>query len=93
MMKAASLLCGVVVPLSLLAVCAVATAADVAGALKAQQGKRVTLVLGSGTELTGKLTAVDDDTATLSELSGKEFFDAVVDLDEVEAVVYRVRDR
>lgn len=74
---------GVLAPLS---------AGDLTERLKAHQGKRVTLVLASGTELSGKLTAVDKDTATLAELSGKEFFDAVVDLDHVQALVYRTRD-
>lgn len=59
--------------------------------LKPQQGKTVTLVLDSGTELTGKLAEVDAERVRLAELSGKEFFDAVVDLDQVQAVIFRAR--
>ncbi len=78
-----------------LAVSAPAQAADpdhdLAAVLASHQGKRVTLVLSSGTELSGTLTAVEGDIARLAELSGREYFDAVIDLDHVEAVVYRAR--
>jgi hypothetical protein len=62
-------------------------------ALKAQQGKRATVVLTSGTELTGKVSELTQDSVKLAELSGKEFFDAVVDLDQVQAVVFRAREQ
>ena len=62
-------------------------------ALKSREGKSITLVLNSGTELTGKLGEVTKESVRLTELSGKEFFDATVELDAVAAVVYRVRDR
>lgn len=62
-------------------------------ALKARQGKSATVVLASGTELTGKVTSLTQDGVRLSELSGKEFFDAVVDLDQVQAVVFRAREQ
>lgn len=62
-------------------------------ALVAREGKLVTVMLSSGSELTGKVAAVDGSSLRLAELSGKEFFDAVIALDQVEAVVYRVRDR
>lgn len=62
-------------------------------ALKAQQGKRATVVLTSGTELTGKVASLSQDSVKLAELSGKEFFDAVIDLDHVQAVVYRTREQ
>lgn len=62
-------------------------------ALKARQGKSATVVLTSGTELTGKVSSLTQDGVRLSELSGKEFFDAVVDLDQVQAVVFRAREQ
>ena len=62
-------------------------------ALIARQDKPVTVMLGSGQELSGKVKAVGGASLVLTELRGKEFFDAVVDLQDVEAVVYRVRDR
>ena len=57
--------------------------------LSAHQGKRVTLVLGSGTELTGTVALINGDIVQLRELSGKEYFDAVVALPGVTAVVIR----
>jgi hypothetical protein len=59
--------------------------------LAEQTGKRVTLKLDSGDELTGSVRGVGDRLVHLGELTGKEYFDAVVDLDEVAAVILRVR--
>lgn len=53
-------------------------------------GKSVTLKLDSGDELTGTVRSVGK-VVHLEQLGGKEFFDAVVDLDEVAAVVVRAR--
>ena len=61
--------------------------------LKERDGKVVTLVLASGLELSGKVSGVSNDSVKLSELRGKEFSDAVVDLDHVQAVVYRAREQ
>ena len=60
--------------------------------LAAQQGKRVTVRLKSGEELTGKVVTVGDKVVQLGELSGKEFFDAVISLKGIEAVIIRVRE-
>lgn len=62
-------------------------------ALQEREGKRATVVLNSGVEMTGVVASVSDDAVRLSELSGREFFDAVIDLDKVQAVVVRVRDK
>ena len=61
--------------------------------LERQVGKRVSLVLTTGPELGGVVTAVGDHSVHLSELSGREFFDAVVSLDRISAVVVRARGR
>jgi hypothetical protein len=58
--------------------------------LSAQVGKRVTLKLDSE-ELTGVVRSVGDHAVHLGDLTGREFFDAVVDLDEVSAVLIRVK--
>lgn len=65
---------------------------SVAVVLGAQQGKRVTVTLGSGEELTGKVVMVGDSVLHLGELAGKEFFDAVIPLSGIKAVVIRVRE-
>ena len=59
--------------------------------LTAYKGQRVTLRLRSGSELTGKAGEVNAEIVHLMELSGKEFFDAVVPLGKIEAVVIRTR--
>ena len=59
--------------------------------LSANQGKRVIVRLVSGGELTGKVGTVNSNVVHLIELSGREFFDAVVSLGQVEAVIIRTR--
>lgn len=59
--------------------------------LKAQKG-RVTVRLRSGQELTGSVRSVDTRLLHLGALAGKEFFDAVVPLDAIEAIVVRTKE-
>jgi len=59
--------------------------------LNAQKG-RVTVRLRSGQELTGNVRAVTGRLLHLGGLAGSEFFDAVVPLESVEAVIVRVRE-
>lgn len=60
--------------------------------LKGQKG-RVTLRLRSGQELSGTVHAVTGKLVHLGALSGREFFDAVVPLETIEAVIIRTRDK
>ncbi len=89
MNKLSGLFC--VLALALPASVALAGDDAVARTLKELDGKRATVVLASGTELTGKVANPTADSVKLVELSNKDFFDAVVDLDHVQAVVYRAR--
>ncbi len=57
--------------------------------IKSRQGKPTTLLLESGVELTGNVVSVGDDTVRLKALGGREFFDAEINLDKVQAVIYR----
>lgn len=57
----------------------------------AQKGKRVTLRLRSGQELTGLLRQSTDRLVVVGELTGKEFFDAVVPMEAIEAVIIRTK--
>lgn len=59
--------------------------------LEKHSGQRVTVKLDSGEELTGIVRSVGDKLVHLGELSGKEYFDAVIDHEEVAAVIVRVR--
>jgi hypothetical protein len=62
--------------------------------LKRLEGKPVRIRLaGSGEEVLGKLQKVGKELAHLSDLSGREFFDAVVRIDQVSAVAVQVRGR
>lgn len=60
--------------------------------LAAQKGKRVTVKLGPNDELTGVVKNVTPGVVHLSELAGREFFDAAVDLKAVKAVIVRTRN-
>ena len=61
--------------------------------LQKKPGAKATLQLISGQELSGKITAVGENAVHLSELTGKEFYDAVVRLDHISAVILHVRDK
>ena len=59
--------------------------------VSAQKGKRVTLRMRSGQELTGTLRQSTDRLVVIGELTGREFFDAVVPIDAIEAVIVRTK--
>ena len=59
--------------------------------ITAQKGKRVTLRLRSGQELTGTVRESNAKLVVLAAVSGRESFDAVVSLDAVEAVLVRTK--
>lgn len=60
--------------------------------LKAQNGKRVTLKLRSNQELTGIVRTSSARLVQLGAVSGREFFDAVVPLEAIEAVLIRTKE-
>src|SRR5437879_1837078 len=59
--------------------------------LRAQSG-RVTVRLRSGQEFTGTVRSVDAKLLHLGSLTGREFFDAVVPLDAIDAVLVRTKE-
>ena len=61
--------------------------------IELQAGKRVKLRLVSGQELEGKVDRVGTQAVVLSDLTGMEYFSATVALDQVAAVLVRVRSR
>jgi ferredoxin-fold anticodon binding domain-containing protein len=61
--------------------------------LEQQVGKRVALKLVGGGEVEGMAKKVGPDVVHLAELSGKEFFDAVVRIDQISAVIVRVKTK
>ena len=70
----------------------VASTATVESLITAQKGKRVTVRTRSGQELTGVVREVTPRFVQLGALSGREFFDAIVSLDAVEAVIVRTKE-
>lgn len=70
---------------------ALSAADTTASLLAAHKGKRVTLRLRSGQELAGTVRESNDRLVVLEGLSGREFLDAVVPLDAIEAVLVRNR--
>jgi hypothetical protein len=60
--------------------------------LAAQKGTRVTVRLRSGQEFAGIVRESNSRVVQLGSLGGKEFFDAVIPLDAVEAVFFRVKE-
>jgi hypothetical protein len=59
--------------------------------IEAQKGKKVTLRLVSGEELSGTVRSTTGELIHLGELSGREFFDAVVDVSKVTALIVRTK--
>lgn len=57
--------------------------------LAAQKGKRVTLRVSGGQEITGVMREATATLVVLGGLTGREFFDAAVPLEKVEAVIVR----
>ena len=60
--------------------------------LAAQKGKRVTVKVGSNDELTGVVKAVTPNVVHLGELTGRELFDAAVDLRQIRAPIVRTKN-
>lgn len=56
-------------------------------------GKRVKLKLTSGQDMEGTIASVTAQTVQLTQLTGAEFFDAMVRLDHVSAVIVRARTK
>jgi hypothetical protein len=67
--------------------------ASVRDALAKQAGKAVTLTLRGGQEVAGTVETVGEQAVHVSRLKGREFYDAVVRLDAIDAVVIRAREQ
>ena len=59
--------------------------------LAARKGKSVTVRLMGGQELTGVVREATGKLVVIGSLSGREFFDAVVPLEKIEAVLIRTK--
>ena len=65
------------------------TAPSIEATLNANVGQKITLRLNDGDELSGTLAATSPVTVKLTGLTGKDFYDAVIRLDQIAAVIVR----
>ena len=70
----------------------IAASQSVENVLAAHKGKRVSVRLRSGQEISGSVKHVTPRLVQIAAIAGKEFFDAVVPLEAVEAVLIRTKD-
>ena len=61
--------------------------------LTERTGKRATLRMQSGEDIEGTVVLVGNGLVHISKLAGKDFYDAVVNIDRISAVIIKVRDR
>jgi hypothetical protein len=59
--------------------------------IQAQTGKKITVRLQSGEELTGTVKLATGEVLHLGKLTGKEFFDAVIDTSKISAILVRTK--
>lgn len=67
------------------------TAAPLRDMLLAQMGKRVAIRLHGDQDIEGIVTAVGAGTVQLSKLTGKDYYDAVINISKINAVIYKAR--
>jgi hypothetical protein len=60
--------------------------------LEGYKGKRVTIRLHGGEELTGRVKFISKELLHLEALNNREFFDAVVDVSRIEALIVRIKE-
>lgn len=61
--------------------------------LKDRTGKRTAIRTQSGEDIEGTVATVGDSVVHVTQLTGKEFYDAVIRIDRIDAVILRVRNR
>ena len=60
--------------------------------LKALIGEIITLQLASGQEIQGKVKDSGDSLLHIEELSGKDFYDALISINQISAIIMQVRN-
>lgn len=61
--------------------------------LEDNKSKRVTVRLQGNDEMTGTVKMVTKDLVHLGELAGRDYFDAVIELNKISAVIVRTRTK
>jgi len=54
-------------------------------------GKRISVKLTTGEAIEGTIVKVGDQSVHLSKLSGRDYYDAIVRLDRIEAIIFKAR--
>ncbi len=60
--------------------------------LEGSRDKQITVRLGCGDELTGKVKFISRQMLQLEALSGREYFDAFIEVSRIEAVILRAKE-
>lgn len=60
--------------------------------LEEHKGKRVTVRTQGSDELTGKVKMVTKELLHLGELTGRDYFDAIIEINRISAVIVRVKE-
>ena len=68
-------------------------AATIKDILLEQTGKRVIVRLETGENLEGTVTRVGESVVHIAKVSGRDFYDAVVRIDRISAVLFKVRGK
>lgn len=55
------------------------------------KGKTIEIQLKTGGQLTGKLSEIGTQSVLLKELRGKEYYDALIVIDDITAVIFKAR--
>ncbi len=64
---------------------------SIAVVLKRHEGKTVYIMLENGVEISGEVSKLGAYTVHISTLTGMDYYDAVIDLNEIVGVKYRAR--
>ena len=67
------------------------TADTIKSVLERQLGKKVKLRVEGSEDLSGTVARVGDKVVQLTEVTGAEFFDAIVDLEAINAIIVKAR--
>ncbi len=68
------------------------TSSDIRDVLRENIGKKIVYIkLGSGAELSGWVVKVGDHLVHIAKIPGVDFYDAVVRIDRISAVIFKVR--
>ncbi len=67
--------------------------AEISDILKDRIGKRTIMRMQSGEDVEGTVVTVGESEVHVSQLAGKEFYDAAIRIDRISAVIMRMRSR